>query len=916
MRQNSAIVAFNRGIVSALAAARTDIKRIAMSAKQQENWTSRTLGSMSVRVGTGHLGSSKSDAQARHLPFVFSTDDTAIVELTESVMRVWVDDALITRVAVSSAVANGTFDTNLTSWTDNDEAGGVSAWVTGGYLGLTGNGIAAAKRRQQVSVAGADQNKEHALAIVIERGPVTLRVGSSAGNDDYVSESSLAAGVHSLAFTPTGNFHIEFSSRLKRQVLVDSCAVEAAGVMSLASPYQEEDLSFIRAHWETTQSGDVLFVACDGIQQRRIERRSIRSWSIVRYQSDNGPMRLTNTGPITITPSALSGNITLTASAPLFRASQGPSLDSDGALFRLTSNGQQVSASISGENQFTNAIQVTGVNAQRVFTLSVSGLTATGSTVTAQRSLESSSGPWTDFVSTTADEVVTQDDGLDNQIAWYRVGVKTGGYVAGTITVALDYTVGSIDGFVRVTGFTSSIQVSAEVLADLGGTAATDDWAEGAWSDYRGWPTSGGFYEGRLFWAGQNGIDGSEADSFDSFSDATEGDSGPISRTVGSGPVDTINWILPLQRLIFGAEGAEYSARASSLDEILTPTSFNLKPASSQGSAAVQAAKIDSRGIFVQRGGTRVFELDFDSNAIDYTSHDLTLLCPQVGKPSVTRMAVQRQPDTRVHCVRSDGTVAILVYDKAENLVCWLEYSTDGEVEDAFTLPGEDGDDEDRVYYSVKRTINGATKRYLERWAKESECIGGTVNKMADSFVLYQGAAVTNIPAGTANHLEGESVVVWADGIDVGSVDNSDGSVTLTYTILGGQLSAALPVAAANILVGLAYESDFESGKLLGLYAALGTPLTQKTAIKGLGLILANAHRRGLKFGPDFAHLDDLPSVEDGAAVDDDAIREEYDEQVIIFPGTWDTDSRVCLRGRSPRPCTVLAAVMDVNSRA
>lgn len=916
-RQNSAIISFNRGIISPLAAARADIKRLAMSAKQQENWTPRALGSMSVRVGTEHLGNSKSDAQARHLPFVFSIDDTALIEFTNGVMRLWVDDDLISRVSVSTAVTNGSFDTDVSSWADNDEAGGISVWVTGGYMGLTGNGSAAAKRRQQVNVAVPDRNKEHALRIVIQRGPVTLRVGSSAGDDDYVSEATLLTGYHSIAFTPTANFHIEFSSRLKRQVLVDSCTVEASGTMELTAPYATADLGKIRAHWETTQSGDVLFVACAGYQQRRIERRSTRSWSITRYQFDKGPMRLTNGGPITITPSALSGNITLTASAPLFRSTQAPSTNNDGALFRVTSNGQQVSASITAQNQFTNAINVTGVDAQRVFSVTVDEDAAGAATFTLQRSLESDSGPWTDVQQWTADVTTTFDDALDNQIAWYRLGVKTGDYVNGTHAVSLAYTVGSIDGVVRITDFTSSIQVSAEVLTDLGGTAATDDWAEGEWSDYRGWPTSGGFYEGRLFWAGQNGIWGSESDGFDSFNELTEGDSGPISRTVGSGPVDTINWLLPLQRLLLGAEGSEYSARASSLDEILTPTTFNLKPASSQGSAAVQAVKVDSRGIYVQRGGTRVFELDFDSSAyaVDYASTDLTLLCPQIGKPSITRMAVQRQPDTRVHCVRSDGTVAILVYDKAENLVCWIEYSTDGEVEDVVTLPGENGDDEDRIFYSVKRTINGSTKRYLEKWAKESECIGGTVNKMADCFVLYQGVAATNITAGSAAHLEGEAVVVWADGTDVGTVDHQDGSVTLTHTIVGGILSPALSAAAANIVVGLPYTADFESGKLLALYAALGTPLTQQTNIQGLGLILANAHRRGLTFGPDFDHLEDLPSIEDGAAVDDDTVHEEYDEQVIPFPGTWSTNNRVCLRGRAPRPCTVLAAVMNVDAR-
>lgn len=909
-RQNTAFIAFNRGLVSRYGLARQDIKRIALGAETMENWVARALGPMSIRPGPGYLGSTADDLPARYIGFVYATDDTALLEFTDGLMRVWVNDALVTRVPVTTAVVNGSFDSNLTSWVDNDEAGGTSVWVAGGYMGLTGNGTAAARRRQQVTVPAADLNKEHALHIVIERGPVTLKVGSTSGGDEYINETKLMTGVHSLAFTPTGDFHIDFSSALKRQGLVDSCNVEAAGVMGVETLWPEAVLGKIRGHWEISQSGDVMFLACAGYQQQRVERRATRSWSVVDYQPEDGPFRLTNTGPITITPSALSGNITLAASKPLWRAGH------VGALWRITSSGQRVTASITAQNQFTNAILVTGVHAQRIFTIVVTALSGTGTTVRVQRSLTSDAGPWEDVLSYLADTTATHDDSLDNQDAWYRIGVKTGEYVAGTIAVELNYAVGSVDGVVRITSFTDSQNVAAEVMVDLGGTAATDDWAEGQWSDYRGWPTSGAFYEGRLDWSGKNGFDASISDAFDSFDDATEGDSGPISRTIGSGPVDTVNWMLPLQRLVLGAQGGEFSIRASSLDEILTPTNFNLKPATSQGSADVQAQKIDSRGAFVQRGGTRVFELDLEGNAIDYTATDLTLLCPEVGKPRIVRSAVQRQPDTRLHFVRSDGAVAIMIYDKAEQLVCWQTFTTDGTVEDVATLPGVAGDDEDQVYYVVKRTINGATKRYLEKWAKESECIGGTVTKLADCHVVYQGAAVTNIPAGTASHLRGKQVVVWADGADVGSVDGSDGSVTLTHTIdANGQLSPALSAAAANIVVGLPYTAPWKSGKLLQLVAQLGTTLTQMKNIQGLGLIMANVHRRGLQFGRDFTTLRDLPSIEAGASVADSAVRTDYDTPPIPFPGTWSTDERLCLQARAPRPATVLAAVCDVDAR-
>src|SRR3990167_8037899 len=126
--------AFDRGLISPLALARVDLKRSALSAEEQTNWMPRTLGPMMLRPGWQYIGASAGNAAARHVEFVRSLSATHILEFTNAVMRVWTNDALLTRVAVSSVVANGGFDSNLTSWTDNDEVGGTSVWVAGVYM--------------------------------------------------------------------------------------------------------------------------------------------------------------------------------------------------------------------------------------------------------------------------------------------------------------------------------------------------------------------------------------------------------------------------------------------------------------------------------------------------------------------------------------------------------------------------------------------------------------------------------------------------------------------------------------------------------------------------------------------------------------------------------------------------------------
>lgn len=1131
-RENLALVAFNRGIVSRLGLARADIKRIAMSAEVFRNFMPRVLGSMSIRPGLKFLGNTKSNNATRMVPFIFAVDDTALLEITDFRLRIWKDQALLARLAVSTAITNGTFPTDLTGWTDADEVGATSDWTaSGGYpnlwipaglMRLTGNGTAFAIRRQSVSVTGTDQGKVHGLRIDVANGPVLLRVGSASGDDDLVNEAVLETGEHHIGFIPlTPTIWVEFKSQLQRRVLIDQCTIEAAGTVELNAPWAAVNLGLIRYD----QSGDIVYVACAkttnriGYQQWQIQRRNNDGWSIVLYQADDGPFRLDNTSTTTMTASGLTGNVTLTASKPVFRSGH------LGALFRLTSVGQRVQVTVTAENTFSDPILIDGADNSRIFTVIRAGLSGTGSTVTLQRSLTSETGPWENVTTYTTDATITFDDALDNQLVYYRIGVATGNYVAGIIILTLAYALGSIDGIGRVTGVTSNTVTDVEVLKAFGGITATAVWGEGEWSEQRGWPTAVAFDSGRLGWSGRARFWDSISDNFYSFDDTVEGDAGTIGRTIGSGPVDNINWMLSLERLILGGEGAEYSVRSSSFDEPLTPSNANLKATSTQGSSQVQAVKVDERGMFVQRGGTRLFELAITQDSPNHLASNLCAIVPEIGKPAIVRMAVQRQPDTRIHCVRSDGTAAVLVFDRVENVVCWVTVDSlgaSGLIEDIVILPGAEGTDEDEVYYVVKRTIDGVTKRHLCIWALEEECRGTNgVSRLADSFVAYDGALTTTV---TAAHLARERVVIWAGGADIGTEDNlhvsldgtsgtyvstpdspatsiigdievifyaaaddwtpasiqellnkspsagnrsyqadistagllrwvwsNDGTTQTTvasttaipatnaqgiwlkirhdvdngasgndvtfftsddevatpldsvnWTRLGAvvtnvgvtsiydssaqvELGAAgagtsnqfvgrlyyaairsgiegpimavfnpglaaegatsvtsntgetwsthanaimtyqrytldaagnvtITPAVSTYVVGLPYTAQFKSAKLVQLQMQMGSPLTKKKVIGGLGLILADVHARGLKYGPDFTRMDPIALVFQGRMVGNNEILADRDDEATTFPGEWSSDSRLCLQAQAPRPCSILAAVMEVES--
>lgn len=917
-REQQATLALNRGVLSQLALARVDLARYKMAASQMTNWMARVLGSMMLRPGTQYIGATAGNAYAKTIPFVFSATDTARIEITQGNIQVWVQDVLVTRVAVSSVVTNGSFSADLSGWTDSSEAGCTVAWTAPQSVSFVGTGNNNAILDQDVTVSGGSINVRHALRIVVARGPLTFRCGSAQGDDAYINETTLNTGTHSLAFTPTaGSFWIRFENSNANASLLASCNIEGAGVMGLPAPWASSDLTYLR--W--AQSADVTFVGRNGYQQQQIERRATDSWSIVTYPANDGPFRPINITNITLTPSAISGDITLTSNKAFFRQMH------VGAIFRLVSVGQLVSQTLAANDTYTNPIVVNGIQDERQFNVVITG-TFVG-TLTLQRSV-GAPGQWIDTPKTwTGPDTYNDTDGLDNQTIYYRVGFKPADYTSGTATVTISYASGSITGICRVTAFTDSTHVSAAVLVALGNTTPTTLWYEGSWSTFRGFPGTPQLWQGRLWWFGSS-LFGSVSDDYDNFDDTVIGGSAPIIGQLDSGPISNIYWAVGLQQLILGTASNETSIRSSYLGEPVTTTNFNVMTGSTQGSSNVNALQIDKSGIFVQITGSRVFSLDLDISTYSYQSNELTLLTPDFNSAGIVHIAIQNKPDRRLHCVRADGTVGVMVWDPTENVTCWLTVTSanGGFVEDVCVLP-QAGVTEDQVYYTVRRIVNGVTVRYHEKWALESECTGLPVAKHVDAHVVYSGVATDAI--GGLGHLIGQTVSVWGwntanpyidgngnkPGLDLGTYV-VDGTGTISGISLGG---AGYLVTSA--IIGLPYTAQWQSMKQ-AFAAAMGTPLNQSTRIGRVGLMLQNTHAMGIRVGNDFQHLDDLPMADlptlssgdglDGTAPDVNAILNDYDQQMSAFSDIWSTDSRVCLQAASPRPATVLAFTVDMEN--
>jgi hypothetical protein len=898
-RTNALISAFNRGLVSPLALARVDLDRLRLAAESSVNWLPQVLGPMSLRPGLGYIAATKSNAVCKPIPFVAATTDAQALLLTNIVMRVLKNDALITRPSVSSAVTNGGM-TSGTGWTVTATGDATATFnVTGTNLELNCPSLGGKVTvGQTVTVAAPDQNVVHALRVIVTRGPVTFRVGPTSGTDTYVKTTALQTGEHSLAFTPTGNFYLEMENSDDTYRYIDSVQVEGSGTLELPTPWLTADLPKLR--WD--QSADVMFMACAGYQQRRIERRDNDSWSVCVYEVPDGPFTTDRTAKVRMKSSGLAtrGATSLVTDAPFFKSTH------VGALFRIFANTQVSIVSLAREGTHSMVIRVFGnTAAERTVNLTLTG-TWVG-TITLERSFDGEDSGFNGFYSTTVNVTNTHDLTVADTAMWVRVGFRPAEYTSGTANITFSYAGGGRFGVARGLQLTSSTQLEAEILRPMPTTSYTETWREGMWSDNRGWPTAVAFYEGRLWWFGKNAIWGSVSDAYTSFDEETDGDSGPLNRTIGSGPVDNINWALPTKHLVIGTDGAELTIRSSNFDEPVTPTAFTIKDSGTNGSSRIGAIKVDQRGFFIQAGDVRIFQLLEDDQGQGYVSREADILVPEIGEPGITTMAAQRQPETRVHFVRDDGTVALMIFNPVEDVSPFVEIETTGAsglIEDVCVLPGQP---ENKVYYIVKRTVNGSTVRHIEKMATWAQSQGATDTRLSDSHVVYSGAPATTIPVA---HLIGAQVVVWADGAVVWD-DGTD--APKLHTVSGGG-TITLSTAASTVIAGLSYTARYKSAKM-AYGAALGTALGQKKKINYVGLSIYNTHPRGLRIGGDFTTMDRLKQVRAGEVIGVNTIIDQGDEDMVEFPGNWDNDARLCLEAQAPLPCTVRAVVADVQTQ-
>ena len=320
-----------------------------------------------------------------------------------------------------------------------------------------------------------------------------------------------------------------------------------------------------------------------------------------------------------------------------------------------------------------------------------------------------------------------------------------------------------IYGFLGET--TSTTIVDANIAPDFSRTPPVYD---NPFPSSNNFPGAVSYFEQRRVFAGTNNdpqtiyMTKSGTESNRSFG-IPIGDDDRIKFRVAAREANTIRHIVPLTQLLLLTGSAEWRIASVNSDAI-TPSSISVKPQSYVGANNAQPVIVNNSMVYAAARGGHVRELGYNWQANGFITGDLSLRAPHLfDNFTIADMALAKAPLPIVWMTSSSGKLIGFTYVPEQQVGAWHQHDTDGTFESVASV--SEGDD-DVVYCVIKRTINGASKKYIERMGTRLYAT------QRDSFFVDAGATYNGTNTNTGqnvtisggtNYTKGESVTITAN---------------------------------------------------------------------------------------------------------------------------------------------------------
>jgi hypothetical protein len=156
--------------------------------------------------------------------------------------------------------------------------------------------------------------------------------------------------------------------------------------------------------------------------------------------------------------------------------------------------------------------------------------------------------------------------------------------------------------------------------------------------------------------------------------------------------------------------------------------------------ADIQPIQIGTLVLFTQRQRKKLFSAQYDFAADALVDENVAQFARHLIHSPVKEINLQREPNNMLWVVLDDGTLRSCTYVPSQGVVAWNRVTFGGSfrggkplVESVTSISGYN---EDNLWACIRRTINGAERRYIERITEDQD------RSQEFSFYVDSGAIV------------------------------------------------------------------------------------------------------------------------------------------------------------------------------
>jgi hypothetical protein len=703
---------FSGGEMSPEMFGRIDDAKVQNGLARCRNFVVKPQGAIENRPGTEYVTETKdSSAQSRLIPFTFSTVQTMVLEFGEEYIRFHTQGATLLAGSQPAYTPAATVTITIASpgvvtWNGHGMSNGDRVvFTTTGALptGITAGSVyyvvnSATNTFQIASVSGG--------SAIITTG---TQSGVHTGNRRY-DEADLVSSGGTVYYAKRDNYAALSSA--------DDWYPLPSEYYEIPTPYQSADLFDI--HY--VQSADILTIVHPNYPPKELRRYGATRWLLDDVEFTPETSSPTN-------QAVTAAGFTTAKYAYYYKVT---AMDADNIVESppLDVPALGIARTITAITKANPCAITCGTHAFKVGDLvyikDIVGMTELNNKLFIVNKV----------VSTTVINIKTLDGTIvdsSSYTAWVSGGTVTGAFIRSNLletgctnTITWDdvpgasrYNVyklqGGLYGYIGQT--TENTLVDDNITPDMSKTPPIYD---GAFESANNYPGAVSYYEQRKCFAGTNlepqtiWMTKSGTESNMSYSLPTQDDD-RIKFRVAAREANTIRHIVPLTQLLLLTSSAEWRVTSVNSDAI-TPSTISVRPQSYVGANNVQPVIINNTLVYCAARGGHVRELGYSWQSNGFITGDLSIRSAHLFDTYEIRdMAYSKAPQPIIWMVSTSGNLIGLTYIPEQQIGAWHWHDTEAGSFESCCVVAEG--DEDRLYVIVKRTINGATKRYVERLA-------------------------------------------------------------------------------------------------------------------------------------------------------------------------------------------------------